>query len=276
MNVRALAAALIVFATAPLAADSPDTALGTFKSQAITLNAKSAVAFRGKSFTDGTDALIVAVSNSRLNAEAIADYVDRRRVLETRVKDGETGVVYFEFGADGAYRGMSYAFGPGNGCVYCTGEVVSVVKLVNGRMSGKLTSTEKDRSFEITLVTPLMPDDHGAALPRSGGAPADAYLAYHAALAKADRAALKPLLSKDQQKFWEESEGKGQLGAFVHALANAHPVKSVTITQGFSSGAKAVLLIAGEAPGGRLVGEVLLLKEDGAWRVDDELTEVVR
>jgi hypothetical protein len=268
-------AALLLLTVPAVAADGPSTATGTFKSQAITMEVRSAVAFRGRSFLDKGDALIVAVSNARLNADAIADYLDRRRVMEVRVKDDESGVVYFEFRSDGTYRGMSYYFGPGNGCGYCTGEVTSTVVLANGKLSGKLKNAEKDRSFDLTLVTPVMADDHGAALPPDGGAPGGAYLAYHAALAKADRAALKALLSNDQQQFWDENEQKGTLGGFIHAMGKAHPVKSVQITRGFSGGNKAVLEIAGETPGGKLVGEVFLVKEGDGWRVDDEITEFV-
>jgi hypothetical protein len=272
MRIAALAAAT-TFAAPAVGFDGIDTATGSFRSLTVTLNARSAVAFRGRSFTDAGDALIVAISNAALNAAAIGDYVDRRRVLETRVRGGDTGVVYFEFAPDGHYRGMSYQFGPGNGCSFCRGEVASTVTLANGRLSGKLTSAGKERSFEITLVTPGMAENFGAALPPGGGAPGSAYLAYHAALATADRGALKPLLSGDQRRYWDETAAKGGLAAFVHALADAHPVTSVAITEGFATETKAVLLITGEAAGRRLVGEALLLREDGAWRVDDELTE---
>jgi len=272
MRIPALAV-LSLLAAPALAAEEPNTAAGTFKSQSITMDVRSAVAFRGRSSLDKGEALIVAVSNARLNAEAIANYVDRRRVMDARVKDNESGVVYFEFRPDGTYRGLSYSFGPGNGCGYCTGEVTSTVSLANGKFSGKLKDAEADRSFEITLVTPVMADDHGAALPPDGGAPGSAYRAYHAALVKADRAALKPLVSSDQQQYWDDSEKRGSLGAVLHAMANAHPVKSVQITRGFSSGNKAVLEIAGETPGGKLVGEVFLVKEGDGWRVDDEITE---
>ena len=268
-------AALLLLTPHAVAADDPDTATGTFKSQATTLEVRSAVAFRGRSFLDKGDALIVAVSNVRLNASAIANYIDRRRVMDARVKDEQTGVVYFEFKADGTYRGMSYYFGPGNGCGYCTGEVTSTVSLSNGKLSGKLKDTEKERSFDITLVAPVMSDDHGTALPADGGAPGSAYRAYHAALVKADRAALKPLLSSDQQQFWDENEKKGSLGGVIHGMTAGHPAKSVQITRGFSSGSKAVLEISGEAPGGKLVGEVYLVKEGDAWRIDDEITEPV-
>jgi hypothetical protein len=272
MRIAAFAVLLMLVAKPALAADV-DTATGTFTSQTVTLNAKSAIAFRGKSFVDPGDALIVAVFNARVNAAAIADFADRRRVIETRIRDGETGVVYFEFKPDGTYRGMSYSFGPGNGCGYCAGDVKSTVKLASGKLSGKLAGSEKDRTLDITLVTPVMADDHGGMLPPDGGAPGKAYLAYHAALAKGDRATLKPLLSQGQQQFWDEAEKNRKVAAFLHAMAEAHPVKSVQITQGFVKGDKALLQVAGEASAGRVVGEVLLVKEGEAWRVDDEITE---
>jgi hypothetical protein len=273
MKFAALALPLLFAATSATGADA-DTALGTFKSQTVTLDAKSAVAFRGPSSFDKSDALIVAVINARVRSDAIADYTDRRRVIDKRVKDGATGVVYFEFKPDGTYRGMSYYFGPGNGCGYCTGETTSTVKLVGGMLSGKLKETGTDRSFDITLVAPVLSDAHGAALPADGGAPGRAYLDYHAALVKADRGALKPLLSQDQQEYWASTEKDGNGGGFLHTLAGQHPNKSVRITQGFGTADKAVILFTGESTAGKVVGEALLLKQDGTWRVDDEITEL--
>jgi hypothetical protein len=121
-----------------------------------------------------------------------------------------------------------------------------------------------------------MTDDHGAPLPADGGAPGQAYLAYHAALAKADRPALLPTLSRDQQQYWAEVERKGKLGAWLYAMAEAHPTKSVAIVKGYATASKAVLLIAGSASSGKVEGEVLLLREGDAWRVDDEITESAR
>jgi hypothetical protein len=174
--------ALLMLAMPAYAADAVPTATGVFKSQALTLEANSAVGFRARSFLDDKSALIVAVTNANLRPAAISDYVDRRRAIQLRVMDEETGVVWLEFRLDGTYRGMSYYFGPGNGCQFCTGEVVSTVKLVDGKLVGKLTDSEKDRSFDLTLAAPVLSDDHGTALPPDGGAPGKAYLQYHAAL----------------------------------------------------------------------------------------------
>src|SRR5438105_9427638 len=44
----------------------------------------------------------------------------RRRAVDKRIKDDDTGVVYFEFRPDGSYRGVTYYFAPGSGCGVCT------------------------------------------------------------------------------------------------------------------------------------------------------------
>ena len=273
--IRAVLILCACIAAAPaLAADAPGSAKGNFKGKAVTLEVKSAIAYRGKSFLGSGDALIVVVTNARVHPDALAEYYDRRRVVEKRIRDEETGVVYFEFRPDGGYRGLSYYFAPGNGCGFCTSEVASTVRLANGRLAGNLKGSEKERPFDLTIDVPLMSDDHGPALPPDGGAPGVTYLAYHAALVKHDRAALKPLLSADRRETWSSAEKKGQLDSFIDYLISEHPAKSVHITRGYAKGDTAVLLVAGESVAGKLVGEVLLMRENNAWRVDDELMEL--
>jgi len=261
-------------ASAAAAADAPDSARGVFKSQAITLEIRSAIAFKGKSSLGSDDALIIAVTNATVHGAALADYYDRRRAVEKRVRDGDTGVVYFEFRPDGTYRGLSYYFVPGNGCGFCTSEVSSTVRLTAGKLAGTLKGTEQGRPFEVALNVPVMSDDHGTALPAGGGAPGAAYLAYHAALVKRDRAALKPLLSLDRQQTWTDAEKKGQVEKFVEYLADEHPDKSVRVVQGFVKGNTAVLLVTGDSVAGKFAGEVLLMKEKDAWHIDDELMDL--
>jgi hypothetical protein len=277
-RIRRIALAMAFLCTcspvaAPLAAEN-ETARGTFASQAITLQVKSAIAFRGKSFLGSGDALIAAVTNARMHGDALADYYDRRRAVDKRIKDDETGVVYFEFRPDGSYRGLSYYFAPGNGCGFCTSEVASTVRFANGKLAGTLNGTEKGRPFDVVLDVPILSDDHGNALPVDGGAPGAAYLAYHGALTRGDRAALKSLLSLDRQRTWMDAEKKGNVGRFVEYLGSEHPEKSVRIVRGFVKGSTAVLLVTGESSIGRLTGEALLMKEKDVWHVDDELMEL--
>jgi hypothetical protein len=281
MKLRTLLACLLCCANACaplclLAAEGAPSAQGTFKSKDVAMDVRGAVAFHGTSMLGkGADVIIVAVTNARLKPVAIADYVDRRLAIERHVKDVGTGVVYLEFRGDATYRGFGYYFESGNGCGFCTGEVTSDVRLVDGRLRGTIKDAEKDRSFDIALDVPVMSDDHGSALPADGGDPGSAYRAYHAALTGNDRAAIKPLLSAELQQTWVDAEHKGDIGGFIEFLLAEHPTRSVRVISGYARADKAVLLIAGQSAVGKLAGEVMLVNEKGTWRVDDELTALV-
>jgi hypothetical protein len=251
-----------VFAAEPLASNVK----GKFSSLGVTLDAKSAVAFKGKSFLGGDDAIIVAVTNARVNADALGEFYDRRRAVERRIKDNDTGVVYMEFRANGSFRGVSYYFGPGNGCGFCTSTVESSVRLASGRLTGTLKGTEASRPFDLALDVTLMSDDHGASLA--------AYLAYHKALQSRDRATLKTLLSQEGLQGWANAEKKGDLDGYLRYLAEEHPEKSVRIVRGYARDDSALLLVSGESGIGKLNGEVLLVKEKGTWRINDELADL--
>lgn len=253
------------------------TAKGTFRSKNLTMDVQSAMAFHGEGLMDKEKKgmLLVVVSNARFVSSVFADYYDRRRAID-RLKDDETGIVTFEFEADGKYRGYSFYFASGNGCGYCGGGDVAKVKLSGGKLTGtlKATDTDSDRAFDITLDVPVMSDDHGPALPADGGDPGRAYMAYHAALVKRDPAGLKAVLSDNSLKSYERFEKEKKLDRYVDGLAKEHPTKSVRVVRGFAKPETAVLLIEGESTYSKVVGEVLLMKQRGAWRVDDEMTEV--
>jgi hypothetical protein len=274
MKIASIAAVASLASSLAFAGNVPGTAKGTFKSQGVTMEVKSAIAYRGKSFFDKQDALIVAITNAQMT-DAIADYYDRRLALDKRIKDAQTGLVFLEFKPDGAFRGFSYYFASGNGCGFCSGETMSSVKLAGGKLAGSLQSTEKDRAMNVTLDVPIMSDDHGAALAGDGGAAGAAYLAYHTALLKKDRAALKQALSADLRDTMADAEKKNDMDGFVRWLLREHPDKSVKIVKGYAKGDTAVLVITGESSSGKLAGEVMMRKEDGRWRVDDEMTDVV-
>jgi len=270
-------AVLAAYAASAFAADVAPSADGSFKSQTFTMPVSTAMAFRGKSIIDKTDVIVVAISNGDFRVDWFANFFDRRRAIERRMKDKETAVVYLEFKPDGAYRGLSYYFTKGNGCGYCGGSlgVTSTVKLANGRIAGSLKSKDESRTFDVVFNVPVTPDDHGAPLPPDGGAPGKAYLGYHEALVKRDAKALRPFLSNENREFLASAEKKGKLAVELKFMAKEHPDQSVQITKGFSKGNHAVLLIAGESGGIKLTGEVVLVNEGGRWGVDDELTDVV-
>ncbi len=254
----------------------PASLKGRFASKDVSFEISGAVAFTGRSaFDRDLTVIILAITNTGLNTAEVANFVDRKRALERLVKDDETPIVYLEFTPEARWRGLSYYLGPGNGCGYCTSEVASTVKLVNGRLTGTLKGTEKDRPFSLTLDVPVMSDEHGAALPADGGAPGKAYLAYHAALTKNSAAALKPTLSPGNLDVYARAEKNDDLAGYMSFLAEKHSMKSVRITRGWANATKASLLVEGESGIGKMSGEVFLVNTNGVWGVDEELVDLV-
>jgi hypothetical protein len=258
----------------PALAQAP--ASGTFSSRGVSFKVAGGVAFPGRSSLDGqTPVVIVAISNTGLNAEAIGDFVDRKRAIERLVKDDETPVVYFEFTPQGRWKGLSYYLASGNGCGFCTSEVTSTVTLAGGRLKGAVKGTEQDRPFDVALDAAILSDDHGAALPAGGGAPGTAYLAYHAALAKKDAAAVEPLLSPGNREVFARAKKNSDVDGYLAYLAEKHQLTAVTISKGWATTAKASLLVEGISALGKVAGEVLLVSTGGAWGVDEELMDLV-
>ena len=258
-------------------ATAADKASGSFKNQDLGMQIKSALAFPGKSVFDKSDVIVVAVTSAEMDADALAAYYDRRRAIDQRIKDNNTGVVFFEFRPDGNYRGYSFYFAPGNGCGYCAGNmgITTTVKLAKGRLAGSLKGTDTNRAFDIDLDLAVLSNDHGAPLPPDGGAPGKAYLDYHAALVKRDGNALRTVLSDDVRKIQAGAIKEGKGAAYMNYLAKEHPTQSVKITKGWSDGKAAVILFDGESSVLKLTGEAILVYQGGTWRVDDELTDVV-
>jgi len=265
---------LLALVVVPAAAQSPPRATGTFASKGITFKVAGAVAFPGTSHMDRTTPVIlVAISNTGLNTDAVADFVDRKRAIEKLIKDDETPVVYLEFTPQGQWRGVSYYLEPGNGCGFCSGEVTGSGKIAGGRLTANVRNGEADRKFDITLDVPVLTDDHGTALPGDGGAPGKAYLAYHAALGKRDAAALDAVLSPGNREMFAKAKKDGDTAGYLSYLVDKHSMRSVRITAGWATADKASLLVAGDSPAGAMAGEVFLLKTNGAWGVDEELVD---
>src|SRR5512141_2898769 len=108
---------LLVASVVTAAAAEGGRASGTFESKDIEMKVTDAYAFYGTPSLGGKEkVIVVVVSNSAFVKTAIDKYWDRKSALERYFKDEKTGLVYFEFGLDGRYRGLSYYFGPGNGC----------------------------------------------------------------------------------------------------------------------------------------------------------------
>ncbi|HEY8243066.1 MAG: hypothetical protein ACHQJ7_02925 [Vicinamibacteria bacterium] len=272
----AVLVAAVLACAAPPAAHA-DTGDGAFESRGFRMPVASALAFRGRSTIDKADVIVVAISNGDFKADWFANFHDRRRAIQQRMKASDIAIVYLEFKPDGAYRGYSFYFGPGNGCGYCAGNlgVTSTVKLTQGKLVGTWKLKDDARTADVKLDVPILSDDHGAALPADGGEPGKAFLAYHDALVKRDAKAVRALVSNENGQWLDAAAKKGKVAAELASMAKDHPEKSVRIVQGWSKGNRAVLIVAGETSVVRLAGDAVLVNEGGRWRVDDELYDVV-
>jgi hypothetical protein len=274
---RFLAAAVslgLAFPGPARAEQETSAAKGRFQSKDVTFNVADAYAFRSKTeFGDG-QVLTVAISNYGILEGSIDRWLDRKQVFEKRFKDDKAVVVYFEFSPEGRYRGASYYFGSGNGCGYCSSsDVKSDVKLAGGQLTGSFSS-RKDPSWDITLAVPVARDDYGAALPAGGGDPGKVYLAFAAAVKGRDPAALKTLMVARRVAGMAQAEKAGQMQDFLSFVNEGRYVDSVRVVKGFATAERAILAIAGEGPVGKRSGQVLLIKEPGGWRVDDEILDM--
>jgi hypothetical protein len=276
----------LLFAASVLAAPAasaeepaPATASGSFEDRKWKLPIAGAYVFwDASSGIDSDTILCVAVSNAEFVADALDAHYDRRHAISTLFADDEVKVVYFEFSADGRYRGLSYYFESGDGCGYCyDSKVKSTVTARGGRLSGTVSYKDADRHFDVTFDVPVPSKAWGEPLPADGGAPGKAYLAYAAALEKEDRAAARDLLDAAQKARWDKHAEQKDLDAFFDYLWDGvHTrMQTIRITGGYERGDRAVVLFDGSSRIlDRLHGEALLRRENGRWLVHGEMVDI--
>ena len=263
---------LMLVATALAAADAPRQASGKFESRNWSFEPMGAYAFPSEVGMDDEAGIRVAVSNAAFLPEGIDIYYDRQHAIDTYFKDDETLVAYFDFSKTGAYKGMSYYFGSGDGCGFCyDGAVQSTVKVANGRIKGKIKSPVKEGEthWDVDIDAPIASADFGTALPADGGEPGQVYAAYHAAIAAWDYEALRKFYTEKSLAKWE-TDKEGIVGAY----RKDHPDKTAKVVKGWSKGDRATLVVEGETGFDmRATTEVLMVKENGTWRIKDELLQ---
>jgi hypothetical protein len=255
-------------------------ATGTFTSGRRTLDLDGTYAFWSTSAAPTHEEVLkVAVSNAEFGEGFFDDYYDREHAIDVIFVDDQAKVVYFEFDAAGRYRGMSYFLAPGENCGWCyDSSVRSSVTLANGKLSGKLAfhPAGSRLAFDVTLAhVTVPPRGHGTALPPDGGAPAHAYLAYHEALNASDARGVYAALDGKRRANWDKWKAKGQ-DVMDRQWDDLHArMSEVTITGGFVRGDHAVVLFDGRSKlVDRLHGEAVLRRENGEWRLHDELVSV--
>jgi hypothetical protein len=273
-----LALGSAALATAIVAAPTArGDATGTFASGKRTLDLDGTYAFWAKSAApSGGEVIKVAVSNAEFTDGFFDDYYDREHAIDKIFVDEDAKVVYFEFEPSGKYHGLSYFFAPGENCGYCFDTSArSTVRVEGGHLKGKLAFKRAGErlAFDVDLDVAMPSKDRGEALPAGGGEPGRAYVAYHKALNAGDRKAVYSLLDAKRKAFWDKWTQKG-VDVMDAQWDDFHSrMSAVTVTGGFVRGDRAVVLVDGSSKlVDRLHGEALFRRENGAWRLHDELT----
>ncbi len=251
-------------------------ASGDFTGKDVTLVARDAYAFHGKSTYDGHDILVVAVSDAGFVAPEVDVYWDRRRALQTYFEDDSTLVVYFELDLSGSYEAFSYYWGPGYGCGYCrSSEVKSTIKRKGDRLSGALSNKDQDADveFQVTIDVAISSDDHGVPQGSGGGQPGRAYLGYHRALTQDDRDAILEHLCDERRQVWRDAKRNGDLDGFIQFLSLSHP-ESIRVTESYVQEGNALLVLEGQGKHGSIVGEAMMVREKGGWLFVEETLDL--
>ncbi len=278
---RRCAVMMFILLAATAADAAENSASGQFSSFKLKLNVADAYSFWAKGGVGGDDSVIrVAVSNSRLDAEFFDWWYDRQYAIGQFIVDEENKVVYFDFDADGRYRGLSYYFGSGDGCGYCyDSKVRSTVRVDGGRLRGKLAFKASDDrvAFDIDFDVAVPSKVWGDALPGDGGDPGRAYLAYHKAIAAEDPKSVAAAMDAHAKEVIAKFQKQGRLNEYLEYRWNdVHfGMKNVSIVGGFVRGDRAIVLVDGSSTTiERVHGEARMLREGGVWLVDSELLQV--
>ena len=265
---------LLAATAAPTTAQAGD-ASGIFASQGRSFEIVDAYAFRGESIGDGRGAWIVAVSNKELSDREVDRYVDRRHVLDQYFRDVDTAVIFFELGDDASLAGVSYEFGAEDACRFCQPEGAEAdVEITGRRIAGTLKWLSDEGAFDLVFDVAISSRDHGNPLPEDGGEPGRAYRVFHQAARSRDTVSLRMAFSRSVQKHWAEAEEAGQSESYLDSWLADHMTEIDTL-RGWSRGEEAVLVVRGRRGGQEIEAEVLLVREDGSWRVDDELVRLL-
>lgn len=268
----ALQIATVPQAAGATAEEKAQQASGKVESKGWTFEARGAYAFPAEVGFDDEPGIKVAISNAGFLVEALDRDYDREHMIDTFFRDDETLVAYFQFSKTGAYKGVSYYFGSGDGCGFCyDGSVQSTVKVEKGRIHGtlKLAGKPDDLQFDLRFDVPIAPTDYGTALPAGGGDPGKAYAALHTAIVAWDYPAAKPYFSEEVQAGYGEHAEE-----IVQSFRKDHPDKSYKIVRGFVRGDRALLLIEGETSYSKVKTEAQMVREKGTWRLVSEVLQI--
>lgn len=142
--------------------------------------------------------------------------------------------------------------------------------VLEGRIFTKapVTFEEKTYSFDVTFSVALALKE----LPKvkvlvsgSSSAAAKAYAEYYTALFSGDLPKAKALIVKAEQKNFDTPLGVN-LSGFIRAIRPS----AITISSSSHTAKEETLTVTGPLPAGQVTGSILMVLEDGKWKVKQE------
>jgi hypothetical protein len=274
--------AVLGFAAAALAAGG---AAGSFSNQGVTLKVVDAYAYPRPASMGDDEVFALRLSSKPINRAPLDAALDPEALLEAQLAD--VPGVTLEFGKDGAWQGMSYSLGSGNGCGWCSygdmGDVVQV-RVEGGALRGVMKvvpasySDGKGPAIDLKLDVKLAAPPAATSLPAGGGDPGKAMTGCLTAVQKKDPEAFKRHCAEADVAKLANAEASGSLeGFWDYGLygRDALKLKTSTVKGGRATTDQAELLVEGKSDDGKYRGKVYLRKVGGAWRFDhDKLKQV--
>jgi hypothetical protein len=256
-----------------------DRATGSFESRNWSFELGSAYAFVGDELLGDGRGVVLALTNAAINYEWLDGWQDKRWMIDHYISDTDAEnpslVVYAGFDDKGGLDGFSWYFGSGDGCGFCSmGAIVSTVKIANGRLVGTLKGKADEVAIDVDLDLPVHEGPSGKQV-ANDAEPAQAFLAFHAALNAVEPAGIWDQLDTEWKKILEGRTPE-ELQSFYGQLAGERLPPELTVQEVWVDGDRALVVYAGVASyGGKVRGEARMDREEGVWKYDDAWFDAV-
>jgi hypothetical protein len=280
---KGLIATVVVCLTAAAPVQAGVT--GSFSNRGVQYLLKDAVAYEAKAESGGGTAIRVALSHVAIDPAALADAIDPAGVVADA--RGEGPYVDLEFGRDGAWHGISYLLGSGNGCGWCQDSQASAksqVKLENGVLRGRLRITKTDYSrgdgpaIDLTFDLPVV-QVNATPLPVDGGEPGKVLQACRSSAKAKDAVAARKSCFARKLKLLEDYWNAEPDAFWFAALAygrDSLKLPTLKIAGGRTKGDWAEVKVEGQDEyQQKKAGSVFLRKTPDGWRYHHEKLEAV-
>ena len=181
-------------------------------------------------------------------------------------------------------EGLQLYVPPGNNRSLSSNEVgkLELKMPIANRASGRFILTDDselkcDLHFDIPMAgkgpPPPAPKLWGMALPAGGGEPGKVYLAMHRATLAGDVDTMLKLAMKEKADQMRAARSDPEFPKMLEMIKAFEPAQ-VKIVSGRADANRAELQINGkESDGAAMTGTVKLVKEDGAWRIENVSTK---